>query len=508
MAPSVSRRQFLHAGTGTALLGLTDLSALAGLRPVSAAEAKLDPNLVRLQPDIEPLVRFIETTPRDQLIEEAAGRVRKGLPYRDLLAALLLAGVRGIRPRPNVGFKFHAVLVVNSAHLASLASPDSERWLPIFWALDNFKKSQADNDKESGWRMKPVDELKVPPARQAKQAFAAAMDRWDEEAADAAAAALARSVGANEVFELFANYGARDFRDIGHKAIYVANSWRTLQCVGWRHAEPVLRSLAYALLKYDGANPADRDDPADRPGRKNRELAGTIGPDWLAGAEKADATTDLLVVLRQANPAEACAKVVEAVNGGVAPRSVWDAVHVGAGELLARQPGIVALHAVTSANALRYAYETVSDDAARRWLMLQAVSFVTLFREAAKGRGKLADLRIDALEPAELKADGAEAVGEVVREMGGNRQLAARKFLAYRAAGGDPTPVMDAARLLVFAKGNDSHDYKFSSAVLEDYANVSPAWRDRYLASGLFHFRTPAEADTGVLKRTRAALRA
>ena len=109
MAPTVSRRQFLHAGAGTALLGLTDLSALAGLRPVSAAEANLDPNLVRLQPDIEPLVRFIETTPRDQLIEATADRVHKGLPYRDLLAALLLAGVRGIRPRPNVGFKFHAV---------------------------------------------------------------------------------------------------------------------------------------------------------------------------------------------------------------------------------------------------------------------------------------------------------------------------------------------------------------------------------------------------------------
>src|SRR5205814_4838379 len=184
--------------------------------------------------------------------------------------------------------------------------------------------------------------------------------------------------------------------DIGHKAIYVANSWRTLNCVGWRHAEPVLRSLAYALLKCDGANPADRDDPADRPGRQNRTLAARLTADWLAGAEKADATADLLGVLRQANPAEACEKVVEAVNGGLHPRSVWDAVHVGAGELLARQPGIVALHAVTSANALRYAYENVADDVTRRWLLLQAAAFVPLFRDAAKARGKLADLKLDA----------------------------------------------------------------------------------------------------------------
>src|SRR5438874_6923851 len=98
------------------------------------------------------------------------------------------------------------------------------------------------------------------------------MDEWDEAGADAAAAALARSSGRNECFELFARYGARDFRDIGHKAIYVANSFRTLECIGWQHAEPVLRSLAYALLKYDGENPSKADAPEDRPGRRNLEL--------------------------------------------------------------------------------------------------------------------------------------------------------------------------------------------------------------------------------------------
>ena len=41
----------------------------------------------------------------------------------------------------GVGFKFHAVLVVNSAHLASQAASDRDRWLPLFWSLDNFKAS-------------------------------------------------------------------------------------------------------------------------------------------------------------------------------------------------------------------------------------------------------------------------------------------------------------------------------------------------------------------------------
>src|SRR5262245_8851095 len=250
MNTPATRRTFLKtAATTGAALGLGDLSFLSRLQSVSAAEAKLDSRFVRLSPDIEPLVHLLEETPRDHLLEEVGARVRRGLAYREVLAALLLAGVRNIQPRP-VGFKFHAVLVINSAHMASMNSPDSDRWLPIFWALDAFKNSQAQDVQQGDWTMSAVDEASVPPAHKAKQAFIEAMDKWDEGAADVAATSLARNFGAQECFELFCRTGARDFRDIGHKAIYVANSWRTLQNIGWQHAEPVLRSLAYALLEH------------------------------------------------------------------------------------------------------------------------------------------------------------------------------------------------------------------------------------------------------------------
>src|SRR5262245_48248037 len=117
----MKRRSFLQMAAGTgALAGLGDLGFLSQLAPVSAAEAKLDPKMVQFHPEIEPLVRLLEDTSRDRVLEEVADRIRRGLTYREVLAALLLAGVRNIQPRP-VGFKFHAVLVVNSAHLASLS---------------------------------------------------------------------------------------------------------------------------------------------------------------------------------------------------------------------------------------------------------------------------------------------------------------------------------------------------------------------------------------------------
>ena len=61
--------------------------------------------------------------------------------------------------------------------------------------------------------------------------------------------------------------------------------------------------------------------------------------------------------------------------------------------------------------------------------------------------------------------------------------------MGYSTIKRDAKPFIDAARVLVFRKGNDSHDYKFSSAVLEDYRRVSPRWRDRYLAASVFNLQ-------------------
>src|SRR5438067_2261279 len=114
MSRRTDRRDFLRTAAAGSLAGLGDLAFLSRLRPVTADESRIDPKLVQLHSNIEPLVKLIEETPRERLLEEIGGRVRKGLTYRELLSALLLAGVRNIQPRP-VGFKFHAVLVINSA---------------------------------------------------------------------------------------------------------------------------------------------------------------------------------------------------------------------------------------------------------------------------------------------------------------------------------------------------------------------------------------------------------
>ena len=83
---------------------------------------------------------------------------------------------------------------------------------------------------------------------------------------------------------------------------------------------------------------------------------------------------------------------------------------------------------------------------------------------------------------------------------------AARKALGYLQKNSDARDLMDAARLLVFLKGSDSHDYKYSSALLEDWGRLTSPWRERYLAAGMFLLRGSGAPDNKLVERTRAAL--
>src|SRR5436309_14822865 len=116
---------------------------------LSRADAEGTPDAVKFRPEIEPLVSLIENTPRDKCAEMAVEQLRRGVSYRQLLAALFLAGIRNVNPRPP-GFAMHCVFVIHSAHLISLEAPSDSRLLPLFYALDDFKAAQDRDAKQPG----------------------------------------------------------------------------------------------------------------------------------------------------------------------------------------------------------------------------------------------------------------------------------------------------------------------------------------------------------------------
>ena len=193
----------------------------------------------------------------------------------------------------------------------------------------------------------------------------------------------------------------------------------------------------------------------------------------------------------------------------MAPQSVWDAILAGSGELLMRRPGIVSLHSLTTDNAMRYAFETSGRrrDPALASATSRGVRAAVPRRNRdpqGEPRRRSRSTRWNRSTP---KATGAEAVEEIFADLSKNKATAARKVLGYLKANPDPRPLTDAARRLIFRKGTDSHDYKFSSAVLEDYAHVSPEWRDRFLAASVFWLKGSGDRDSSLVQRMQAALK-
>ncbi|MEJ7594129.1 MAG: hypothetical protein WKF77_21530 [Planctomycetaceae bacterium] len=66
--------------------------------------------------------------------------------------------------------------------------------------------------------------------------------------------------------------------------------------------------------------------------------------------------------------------------------------------------------------------------------------------------------------------------------------------------------LMNAARRLIFLKGTDSHDYKFSTAALEDYYKISPARRNQFMAASMYNLKGTNAADNRLVNRIRASL--
>jgi hypothetical protein len=498
----LSRREMFHS-----------LAAAGGVTssfPVSRADAQVTPDIFRFRPEIEPLVTLIEESPREKCAEVIANQFRRGVSYRQALAALFLAGIRNINPRPP-GFALHSVFVIHSAHLLSLEAPANSRLFALFYALDIFKGAQERDARQSAgdYRMRPIAGRLPSPDRAAAE-FSAAMEVWDAERAERAVVSLARSQSPAAVTALLWPLGARDYRNIGHKAIYVANAARTLETIGWQHAEPVFRSIALSLADFGKdrqVNGYGFEDQCYRGNlRRVAEAFPRLNSNWDAQRSDAAQTRSIVEAMRTGTPEEVCAGVVERMTKGATAGTVWDAVHLGAAELRMRaNPGMAigAIHAVTSANALHYSCLAASDPKNRLLILLQAAGWMTQFRTFGETRPD--SLRSRSI--LSLEAGESATPEEILAGLSTNSDAAASQV--FRLAG-DPAAraaFLSAAVSSTAARADEVHYYKYLAALIEDVALVSPGWQPHLLAASVYYLKGAKDPVSAPVRQAQEILR-
>ncbi|MFT4513278.1 MAG: hypothetical protein ACI89X_000997 [Planctomycetota bacterium] len=468
-----NRRTFL-GGLGAGMLAQ---GASANSHAASRAPKAIPSN-------IDELVTLVQKTPHDELLAKAMElhALPNGPDWRDLLAAAFLAGVRDVEPRP-VGFQFHCVMMTNSAFSIARRAPANERLAAALFNLDEFKRSQARDARNNDWSLPAAPATDILDEVEATSLVTFALGNWDLDSADGASTALANCASLDEAFEPLWWYALRDFTNIGHNPIFVAQSHRTLQHIGWRHGRDVMRSLVYGLL--DGKPGAE-----DATFRSNNNRAAMLVLPTIDGSSR-NGLDAIAAELQGGTTESASAAAATALGKGLSLRALWDELRLFAAEQSWRDPGILTAHAMTSINALRYIAGKATTAKVRSMAVLQAVAYQVLYRDFLSARGsydsKVAG--IDAIREAPA-APGAEAIFTAASA---NPREAAP--LVMRTPTENMPQLMTQARHWLARKPRDAHDYKFAAALLEEMQDAEPAVRKRMFAASLGYLRKPGDRD-------------
>lgn len=484
----LSRRAFLK------ILGYGAGACLSGRAGAALESVPVDVAAVRHR-----LANQLETAPRERILEEVFEEIQRGLGYDDLFAALAEAAVHALQPFPDVGFKYHGVMMLQSLHLTALSSAGTEKWLPLVWGVDDFKRSQMREKTQTGWRMPSMRTVSIDAAG-ARRNLLAALENWDREASESAVTQLSQTATPYYSMSLLLPFFARDYRALGHKPITGANAHRLLYVMKGHAADAILRSAVAAIANHTGeTNPARSDHPSDRAWRHNMRLIKEWNPPWHPVTPDRETVASFLDVMRHATDLDASREAAHRLTAGIGTHAVWEALFITAGEMMLRTGSFVALHANTMINALHYLYLQAADNVTRNLLLLQSVALLARFRSDIGAARH--DVKLD-----ELEALDAADPEEIFTAMERDRLTAARLALGYLNSGGDSEALLKRIRHYTVHRASDPHDYKYAEAVIENFHWLTTPLRNHYLSSAMLSLNGPHHRVNPVVENARARL--
>lgn len=512
----ITRRSLLQTAARAMVSGL----GLSNLRDLAVYGADPPPARLQFGPDLEPIVRLIEETPRERCVSVFLDQVRRGLPYRRFLAGALFACVR--RQHSH-----HDVYKIHSVHQVSLDVRPEERLLPLFWAINSFKQRQEDFPGQS------LTELSgpFPSPEKAAAEFTDAKQNADLDLAEPALVALARNQGARPTMDQLWIFGCRNGQAGGHGAISVANTFRALETIGWQEGESALRFVVQDLFSLGYMKPDAYFQPNSV--RIDQHLD-ALPADWMGETGDPGATRELFQLLRQGQANAACELAMKQLLGSIKSQAIWDAVHLATAELMVRHKtgwGLASrpLHSNTSTNAMHYSFRTITSPRTRLLVLLQAVAWAAEKTGGDLAGQSLRDLRITELAGEAIPADDEEAVPQIFAMLParhyrwdpqgkqavlayGERadaDKACRSVFALLGQRREAVPLFlqQAHSWLCTKASNDHHEYKFLAAMLENATWVSPQFQPQLLAASVHYFHGNQSPDNPIIQQVREALK-
>ena len=506
------RRTFLGNCASATGLWLADLQFLQPLSHASAQETNVPRNGLKHSSEIASIVKLIHSTPRADCVQVFVKELKNGLTYQHFLAALFLAA-------SETG-DLHQLAQIYAAHRTSESARIEERLLPLFWALDRIKLGHETEDKSHF-----LKDLKgpLPKASNAVDTFNEGMNAADKSQVEHAIVAIARNEGPRHAMNRLWNYAARDLGGtLGHLPIGVANASRTLEAIGWQHAEPGLRYLAREICR---PKPDSTFEANDLRLKRSQSL---LPSNWASRQGNRSVTLELYKILRSAD-ADATGDYICAtlIAKKASAGAIWDAISLAAADLIFRHRvggnviGGALIHAITSTNALRFGSRLVADQKLRLIQILQAAGSVAegFIGRAAKEQGLrkldlIEDLDQiassdtinvrDIFEHLPKKGDSYQQQDQSERQASDQACQAAFQYLQRPTAA---QPFMQTARTLLCVKAStDPHDFKYPAAAFEDASLASPEWRPYLLASSVHALHGVKSPDSEVLLKARSAI--
>ncbi len=492
MSTPFDRRTFLSdVGQGMLVAGLGSALALdLGLAPAEAAEI---PNDLRFG-DLEPLVGFLQDTPKEKIIAAVVGKLNDGTTLKAMTAAAALANARTFGGENYFGF--HIFMAIAPTYAMAAELPKERAALPLLKVLYR----NAHYMQEVGGRKNEVLHAIIPATAADPDALRKAVNTGDRTKAEELLAAS----GKTPADFLNAVLGSVEDNHDVHSAVMPWRAYSVLDFVGTEHAVTLFRqSVRQCAKSCESQKGRETPMTAARalvPKLLEKHVLPRAKPGEKIAEDSWVETFGELIL--NSTPEQAGEAVAMAFAEGIVAESIGEAISLAANQLVLRQvetwegrnthgrrthgdsPGV---HASDTTNAWRNMARVGSPRHRAAGLILAAMDSARSHSwtqpDKSSGYHKAPYPRAE-----DLKLVKATDAKDLLKELDGaireNNQLRAMALAhAYGEQKLDVRAISDLLLQYAISEDGRLHSEKYYRTVQEEFQTTRPAFRWRQITA-------------------------